>query len=277
MYNSVGYPANRTWHALSHIGTYRIIPTSYIWHALSHIGTYNVILTNRVILTSYVWNTSLRMFYGSLFVLFVLYLLVIVLSVLLGCTGSNYPFGIFKLFLYNHQKVCVWYIYIDCYNILIKPLWRFAFARFVRQVRILNVGHIHTFYNVRARMLNSTFNNIQAWSCRLVLLVEETGMSGENHRPAGSHWQTLSHNVVSGTPRLEWNAIFPLWKARLLESKLSNAVSESYIFIESMYLVRIKHIFVKGYLFYNLWIVFSDCSDNGVFVVFMSLMTYFAV
>jgi hypothetical protein len=28
--------------------------------------------------------------------------------------------------------------------------------------------------------------------------VEETG---ENHWPDGSHWQTLSHNVVSSTPR----------------------------------------------------------------------------
>jgi hypothetical protein len=34
------------------------------------------------------------------------------------------------------------------------------------------------------------------WS---VLLVEETG---ENHRPAKSHWQTLSHNVVLSKPRL---------------------------------------------------------------------------
>ena len=160
MYYSVGYPANRTWHTLSHIGTYRIIPTSYIWHALSHIGTYKVILTYRVILTSYVWHTSLRMFCESLFVLFVLYFLFIVLSVLLRCTGSNYPFGIFKLFLYNHQQVCVCYIYIECYNLLINPLWRFAFARFVRQVRFLNVGHIHTFHYVRVRMFNPTFNNI---------------------------------------------------------------------------------------------------------------------
>ena len=30
-------------------------------------------------------------------------------------------------------------------------------------------------------------------------LVEETG---ENHRPAARHWQRLSHNVVSSTPRL---------------------------------------------------------------------------
>jgi len=32
--------------------------------------------------------------------------------------------------------------------------------------------------------------------------LEETGVPGENHRPAVSHWQTLSHNVVSTTPCL---------------------------------------------------------------------------
>jgi len=29
--------------------------------------------------------------------------------------------------------------------------------------------------------------------------MEETGGPGENHRPAPSRWQTLSHNVVSMT------------------------------------------------------------------------------
>jgi hypothetical protein len=33
-------------------------------------------------------------------------------------------------------------------------------------------------------------------------LVEETGVTGENHESATSHWQTLSHNVVSSTPHL---------------------------------------------------------------------------
>jgi hypothetical protein len=27
-------------------------------------------------------------------------------------------------------------------------------------------------------------------------LVGETGVPGENHRPAASHWQTLPHNAV---------------------------------------------------------------------------------
>jgi hypothetical protein len=33
--------------------------------------------------------------------------------------------------------------------------------------------------------------------------MEESGVPGENHRPVASHWQTLSHNVVSSTPRHE--------------------------------------------------------------------------
>jgi hypothetical protein len=45
-------------------------------------------------------------------------------------------------------------------------------------------------------MFNATFNNISYTSWQLVLLVEETGGPSENHRPVGSHWQTLSHNVV---------------------------------------------------------------------------------
>ena len=31
--------------------------------------------------------------------------------------------------------------------------------------------------------------------------MEETGVPEENHQPVASHWQTLSHNVVSSTPR----------------------------------------------------------------------------
>ena len=35
-----------------------------------------------------------------------------------------------------------------------------------------------------------------------ILLVEETGVPGENHRPATSHRQTLSHKDVSSTPHM---------------------------------------------------------------------------
>ena len=52
-------------------------------------------------------------------------------------------------------------------------------------------------------VLNATFNNISAISWRSALFVEETGVPVENHRPVASHWQTLSHNVASSTPRHE--------------------------------------------------------------------------
>jgi hypothetical protein len=34
----------------------------------------------------------------------------------------------------------------------------------------------------------------------LMFIIIKTGIPGENHRPVASHWQTLSHNVVSSTP-----------------------------------------------------------------------------
>ena len=46
-------------------------------------------------------------------------------------------------------------------------------------------------------VFNATFNNISVISWPSVLLVEETGVPGENHR------RTLSHIVVSSTPRHE--------------------------------------------------------------------------
>jgi hypothetical protein len=55
-------------------------------------------------------------------------------------------------------------------------------------------------------VFNATFNNISAISWHSVLLVEETGVPGENHRTIASHWQTLSHNVVSSASSQEWDS-----------------------------------------------------------------------
>jgi len=52
-------------------------------------------------------------------------------------------------------------------------------------------------------VFNATFRNISVILWRSVLLVEETGVPGENHRPVVSHRQTLSHYVVSSTPSYE--------------------------------------------------------------------------
>ena len=47
-------------------------------------------------------------------------------------------------------------------------------------------------------MFNTTFKNIS-----VTTFVAEIGVPREIHRPVASHWQTLSHNVLSSTPRHE--------------------------------------------------------------------------
>jgi len=46
-------------------------------------------------------------------------------------------------------------------------------------------------------VFNATFINILAISWRPVLVVEEAGVPGENHRPRTSNWWTLSLAAVS--------------------------------------------------------------------------------
>ena len=53
---------------------------------------------------------------------------------------------------------------------------------------------------IMVMVFNAAFYNISVISLWAVLLAEETG---ENQRPAASHWQSLSHNVVSITSRHE--------------------------------------------------------------------------
>jgi hypothetical protein len=47
----------------------------------------------------------------------------------------------------------------------------------------------------KVMVFNATFNDITFISGRSVLLVEETGVPEEKHRPAASHWQTY-HKVL---------------------------------------------------------------------------------
>jgi len=52
-------------------------------------------------------------------------------------------------------------------------------------------------------VFNATFNNIAFISWRFYILVEETGVLGENQWPVASHWENLSYDVASSTLRHE--------------------------------------------------------------------------
>jgi len=70
----------------------------------------------------------------------------------------------------------------------IKTAWVFFGCRIWFTIRV------YCYNRIRVMVLNVTFNSIS------VILVEETRVPRENHRPVASHWQTLSHKVVSNTP-----------------------------------------------------------------------------
>ena len=72
------------------------------------------------------------------------------------------------------------------------------------QTTIRTLHRLSHYYisRVRVMVLNATFSNISVVSWRSVLLVEETKVHEESHRPAASHSQTISHNVVSSARRL---------------------------------------------------------------------------
>ena len=59
---------------------------------------------------------------------------------------------------------------------------------------------------IRAMVFNATFSNISVISWQSALLMEETGLPKETHRPPASYFQTWSHDVASSTPRHEWNS-----------------------------------------------------------------------
>ena len=46
-------------------------------------------------------------------------------------------------------------------------------------------------------VFNATFNNIAVYHGGKVLLMEETAVPKESHRPVAIHWQTLSHSCIA--------------------------------------------------------------------------------
>ena len=103
--------------------------------------------------------------------------------------------------------ICFWCHFqhnrLKCLLILVKQKWQ---SKVLIKRRHINSFLFRGDFNyllckirVRVMVFKTTFNNI---SVILWRSVEETGVPRENHRPAVSHWQTLSHNVVSSTPHL---------------------------------------------------------------------------
>ena len=66
--------------------------------------------------------------------------------------------------------------------------------------------------------------------------MEVIGVPGENQRPVTSHWQTLSHNVVSSTPHLNWiqtHNVSACFKNSKMKKELTMFKITQYYFIKT--------------------------------------------
>jgi hypothetical protein len=110
---------------------------------------------------------------------------------------------------------------------------KYLFQRIYHTFYIYKIKNNH--WGCGAMVLNATFNNISVISWLSVLLVEETGVPGENHWPVASHWQTLSHNVVSSCI----NHLLSMFSRHLL--KLQRRKKKN----RHVGVLRITHLIVK--------------------------------
>ena len=133
----------------------------------------------------------------SLSVLLSFFLLAIVLSVLLRFADSDYNIGILRHFLLifdshsNFQTSNLYPIYLQMSH----PTQFWNGLKKLSYILTYNKYKVLSEYIVGLvifMVFIATFNNISALSWRSVLLMKETGIPGENHRPVASHGQTLN-------------------------------------------------------------------------------------
>jgi hypothetical protein len=136
-----------------------------------------------------------------------------------------------------------------------------------KTLKTLNYSVLHNW--VRVIVFNATFNNILVILWRSVLLVEETGVSGENHWPVASHWKTLSHNVVSSTPHLSGELLmfFP------------NTYMSKVMWSNTNHLYTVRYDIIYNYCFHMRWtskvdnlsrvdnLMFTSSEENNCFII----------
>jgi hypothetical protein len=118
---------------------------------------------------------------------------------------SPFKFWTATIFLHAHLQV----VYYNCVKFHKTPISHLGGVALTRYMDGRTDGRTGWFlYTPQTLFAGGIIIYLSVISWRSVLLVEETGVPGEKHRPATSHWQTLSHNVVSSTPCLSGNQTY---------------------------------------------------------------------
>jgi hypothetical protein len=93
-----------------------------------------------------------------------------------------------------------------CFSSLFFAITKFLDIRCVNAVRLcaisINTAYIAHHFNIFRLFIKPYFQQYFSYIVAARFLLEDIGVSSENHRHVASHQQTLSHNAVSSTPRV---------------------------------------------------------------------------
>ena len=125
---------------------------------------------------------------------------------------------------------------------------------------------------LRGIVFAATFNNISVISWRWVLLLEETGVPGENHRPVATHWQTLSHSCIEYTS--PWTG-FELTTSVVISTDCTGSCKSCLLQLETnLYLyVNLRSEFIQIHLNADcLWKQSVDVKCDFMMIRFSNLL-----
>ena len=102
-------------------------------------------------------------------------------------------------------------------------------------------------------VFNTTFNNISVILWRLVLLVEETGVTVENHQPVVSHWQI--YHIMLYQVHLAMSRI-KLTMLVVISTDCIDSCKSNYHMITTMTASETWNIVYMGYFYHDKWAIF---------------------
>ena len=113
-------------------------------------------------------------------------------SFFMKLTFCLFKYPVCNLICFLFDNMLIVYQWLNYYNIHFCISWQTIELYIYKCIYKLYCCILLSLF-VCLMVFNATFNNISVISWRSVLLVEKTGVLGENPRLVASHWQTLSH------------------------------------------------------------------------------------
>ena len=96
--------------------------------------------------------------------------------------------NLYRIRMFVAKRVVMNIMWYQFFCRLISEMTRLFLIQYFKCIITCLYKHCHSCLFVCLMVFNATFNNFSVISWRSFVLVDETGVPGENHRPVVNHW-----------------------------------------------------------------------------------------